>query len=142
MSSETAVPADVDGWFAARAWLHVAALSAVAVAQPLLDLLGSSPEFFVAHHAGRIDILLLTAGLVLVLPAMLTKNLKIEANDCTLFDGEVVAGWSATLPLARCNVAAEGLTLRFTTAASRGDRDRRRLGAAVSRVTLAVNEGH
>ena len=72
MSSETAVPADVDGWFAARAWLHVAALSAVAVAQPLLDLLGSSPEFFVAHHAGRIDILLLTAGLVLVLPAMLT----------------------------------------------------------------------
>ena len=64
------------------------------------------------------------------------KHLTIEANDCTLFEGEVEAGWSATLPLARCNVAAEGLTLRFTTAASRGDRDRRRLGVAVSRVTL------
>ncbi len=64
------------------------------------------------------------------------KALKIEANDCTLFDGVVRHGWSSTLSLARCEVAGAGLTLRFTTEATRHATDRRQLGVALSRVVL------
>lgn len=73
---------------------------------------------------------------VAMVPGGRPKVLKIEANDCTLFEGEVGRGWSATLPLDRCAAAGDGLTLRFTTDAPRGTRDRRRLGVAVSRVVL------
>jgi hypothetical protein len=48
--------------------VHVAGLWAIAVVQPLLDVLGRAPEFFVAHRAGPADILLLLAGLLLVAP--------------------------------------------------------------------------
>jgi hypothetical protein len=51
--------------------LHLLALWALAVAQPLLNLLGQTPEFFVAHHAERAEILLVVAGLVIVLPCLL-----------------------------------------------------------------------
>ena len=64
------------------------------------------------------------------------KTLKIEANDCLLFEGSVHQGWSSTLSLERCSRSGEGLTLRFTTDAPRGKKDRRRLGIAVSRVAL------
>ena len=64
------------------------------------------------------------------------KALKIEANDCVLFEGTVHQGWSSTLSLERCGRSGEGLTLRFTTDAPRGEKDRRRLGIAVSRVAL------
>lgn len=57
---------------AARAFLHLAGLSAVAIAQPLLDLLGSSPEFFIAHRAGWPDLLLLLAAVLLGPPLILT----------------------------------------------------------------------
>jgi hypothetical protein len=43
-----------------------------AFAQPLLDLLGDTPEFFVARGNTRGDILLLAFGLVLVPPLLLT----------------------------------------------------------------------
>jgi hypothetical protein len=46
-------------------------LWALAVAQPLFDLLGRSPEFFVAHAAGSTEILLIVAGLVVLLPAIM-----------------------------------------------------------------------
>ena len=46
-------------------------LWALAVAQPLLDLLGDTPEFFVARGNTRADILLLAFGLVLVPPTAL-----------------------------------------------------------------------
>ena len=36
--------------------LHIAALWAIAVAQPLFDLLGDNPEFFVAHRAGAAEV--------------------------------------------------------------------------------------
>jgi hypothetical protein len=52
-------------------WLQLAALWAVVVAQPLLDLLARSPEFFIAHQAGRSDILVLVAGLVVGGPVIL-----------------------------------------------------------------------
>ena len=64
------------------------------------------------------------------------KALKIEANDCVLFEGTVRQGWSSTLSLERCGRSGEGLTLRFTTDAPRGEKDRRRLGIALTRVAL------
>src|SRR5918994_3028924 len=48
--------------------LHVAGLWAIAVVQPLLDVVGRAPEFFVAHRAGPADILLVVAGLLLLAP--------------------------------------------------------------------------
>lgn len=41
--------------------LQVAALASIAIAQPLLDLLGRSPEFLLAHDLGPSEILALTA---------------------------------------------------------------------------------
>src|SRR6185503_4450227 len=52
-------------------WLHVAALWAIAVAQPLFDLLGANPEFFIAHRAGTADVVLLTLALAVLLPSVL-----------------------------------------------------------------------
>ena len=54
-----------------RFWLHIAGVWAIAVAQPILQVLAEAPEFFVAHHAGRTEILLLVAALVLVCPLLL-----------------------------------------------------------------------
>lgn len=51
--------------------LHVGGLWALAIAQPVFDLLGGSPEFFVAHRAGLVDVLLLVAFWMLVGPAAL-----------------------------------------------------------------------
>ena len=53
---------------------HIAAVSSLALAQPLFDLLSRSPEFFVAHHADRLDVvaltLLIAAGPSLLLAAI------------------------------------------------------------------------
>jgi hypothetical protein len=51
--------------------IHLAVLWSFAVAQPLLDLLGKTPEFFVARGNGRADILVLAFGIVLVPPLVL-----------------------------------------------------------------------
>ena len=54
------------GFHAQRGWLeamHVAALWSVAVVQPIFDVLGRGPEFFVAHDTGPGGLI----GLVLVL---------------------------------------------------------------------------
>ena len=60
-----------------RAALHIASLWCVAVVQPLFDVLRGSPEFFVAHDAGRADL----AGLVLLVclagPAIAAPGLWI-----------------------------------------------------------------
>jgi hypothetical protein len=53
------------------AGLHLAVLWSFAVAQPLLDLLGETPEFFVARQNGRADILVLAFALVLAAPLLL-----------------------------------------------------------------------
>jgi hypothetical protein len=73
---------------------------------------------------------------VLMVPGGTPKKLKIEANDCVLFEGEVGNGWSSTLPLERCEIAREGITLRFTTDAPRTAEDRRRRGVALSKVAV------
>lgn len=56
-----------------RRWraVHLVALSAIAVAGPVLDLLGGSPTFFVAHSAGPAQILLVGALVVAVVPLVL-----------------------------------------------------------------------
>ena len=51
--------------------LHIFTLTAFAVAQPLFDLLGRQAEFFVARQADSIDIVLLVAVLILLLPGVL-----------------------------------------------------------------------
>ena len=50
---------------------HLLALSAIAVAQPVLDLLGGSPTFFVAHTAGPAEVLLVGLLVIVVVPAVL-----------------------------------------------------------------------
>ena len=56
--------------------LHLGVLWAFAVVQPLLDLLGDNPDFFVARGNTRADIVLLAVGLTLVPPLVM---LAIEA---------------------------------------------------------------
>lgn len=55
------------GRFAA---LHVLALWSLAVARPIFEIAGPSPEFFVAHDAGRGDLVALAAVLCLGGPAV------------------------------------------------------------------------
>jgi hypothetical protein len=55
----------------ARDWLHLASLSAVAIAQPLFDLLGRNPAFFAVRGSTSVQILELAIGLVLVPPTVL-----------------------------------------------------------------------
>ena len=55
------------GWRCA----HLVALSALAVTQPVLDLLGGSPTFFVAHTAGPAQVLLVCLLAVAVVPVVL-----------------------------------------------------------------------
>ncbi len=58
---------------AAIAACHLAALCALSIAQPVYDLLGRNPAFFVAHHAGPADIVLF-AFVVLLGPAALVAS--------------------------------------------------------------------
>jgi hypothetical protein len=53
------------------AWVHLAALWAFAVAQPLFDVLADSPDFFVARGNTRGDILMLAFGVILLPPTIL-----------------------------------------------------------------------
>lgn len=51
-------------------FVHIMALNALAVAQPLLDVLGKQAEFFVAHQARGADVLLFGAVLLIIIPAI------------------------------------------------------------------------
>jgi Sulfatase len=66
-------PSRLAGRVAARAhpWalVELFVLSGFAIAQPLLDVVGKSPDFFLFHRADRVDIVLLVVG-VTVLPAL------------------------------------------------------------------------
>lgn len=54
-----------------RALLELVALSGLVVAQPLLDITGRSPDFFLYHGAGAADIFLLVAALTVAPPLIL-----------------------------------------------------------------------
>ena len=70
------------GW-AARlhpwALVELFVLSGFAIAQPLLDVTGKSPDFFVFRRADRLDILLLVAAVAL-LPALLGWAVEVLAG--------------------------------------------------------------
>jgi hypothetical protein len=68
-------PPDPPGSFLA-AGLHLAGLSALAVAQPLFDLLARNAEFFAVRGSTRWDIVLFAVGLVVLPPLLL---LGVEA---------------------------------------------------------------
>ena len=53
------------------AGLHLLALCTFAVAEPLFDLLGKNPEFFVAHDSTRADIILFALAVALGIPLLL-----------------------------------------------------------------------
>jgi hypothetical protein len=53
------------------AWLHLAVLWTLAVAQPLFQLLADSPEFLIVRGNGWPDILLVSLALVLLPPSVL-----------------------------------------------------------------------
>jgi arylsulfatase A-like enzyme len=113
------------------AWvLHILGLWAITVAHPLLDLLAKSPEFFVAHRASTLDILLLLFTLIALLPVPLVAFvaasgvLGARARTVTLAaviallamvlslqvaNKAGVATWTIAIPLA----AASGLALSF-----------------------------
>jgi hypothetical protein len=55
----------------ARDALHLAVLSALAIAQPLFDLLGKYPAFFAAHDTSRSEVVAFGLVLVLVPPLLL-----------------------------------------------------------------------
>ncbi len=61
------------------AGLHLAGLSALAVAQPLFDLLSGNVEFFAVRGAGRWDVVLFALGIV-VLPPLLMLGLEALAG--------------------------------------------------------------
>ena len=52
-------------------FLHLSGLWAIAVAQPLFDLLGRAPEFFVAQRADALDLLTFSVALLVVPPAVI-----------------------------------------------------------------------
>ncbi len=66
-----------------RAGAHIAGLWALAVAQPLFDVLGGAPEFFVAHRADPVDRVILAVWLTWLVPALILSVLVIVS----LFSG-------------------------------------------------------
>jgi hypothetical protein len=76
---------------AARGWLplvHVVALFSLAITYPLLELLGRSPEFFVAHRLEGLDL----AVFVLVVAAALPAGVVLLAWAAGLASGRLRAG--------------------------------------------------
>jgi hypothetical protein len=94
--------------------LHVAALSALAVAQPLFDVLGRNAMFFVAHRAGPGDMLGFVAMLVLA-PMLLILSVEAAAGAAgsharALVQRAVVAALVALIVLPPLNrVAGVGM---------------------------------
>jgi hypothetical protein len=57
-------------------FLHLFSLSSIAISQPLFDLLGKNPDFFVARQTDPLEILLLALSLILLIPTLLCLLLK------------------------------------------------------------------
>jgi hypothetical protein len=62
------------------------------------------------------------------------RHLRISAEGCTLFDGDVPAHWEATLSLGKCPAPGPELTLTFESGVTR--RGSRRLGVGVKSVVV------
>ena len=105
--------------------LHLAGLWTVAVAQPLFDLLGRTPEFFIAHDARPGDlvglsILLCLAGPVLWLPALYAGR-RCGPRPFAAAAGAAVGVLAAMLLLTAVKQAADlHRDLSFAVAAAGG----------------------
>ena len=115
--------------------LHIASLWCIAVAQPLFGVLRRSPEFFVAHDSGPLDLLGLVALLCLAVPAAVALALWIAgrlapglrpgaagsvigalAAAVALAALKPLGGWHVSVPLAAaagCGAAAGIAYIRF-----------------------------
>lgn len=62
--------------------LHVTALCGIAVAQPIFDVVGRSPEFFVAHDASPTDLLALVAFLCFAIPSGCVLLIHLAGLSC------------------------------------------------------------
>jgi hypothetical protein len=104
-----------------RAGLHLAALWALAVAQPLFDLLGRQAEFFAVRGSTRWDIVAFAAGLVLVPPAALVAVESLAGRIRPGFARAVhlvaVAGLAALLAL-QAGTRVTGLSSAFLVPAA------------------------
>ena len=60
-----------------RAGAHIAGLWTLAVAQPLFDVLGRAPEFFVAHRVDAFDRAIFAVSLALLVPAVILGALVV-----------------------------------------------------------------
>lgn len=81
----------------------IAALSALALAQPLLDLFGRNPEFFVAQDAGASGVIVfglaVAVGLPLVLVALVVGAAAVSEGPARIVHGVVLALLGAALAL-------------------------------------------
>jgi hypothetical protein len=94
--------------------VHLVALCAFAIAQPLLDLLGRHAEFFVSHGTSALEILLLVGGLFAIPPLCLIALLslvrrlsaRVERGLGLIFVA-VLIGATALPPLLRSAAVAD-----------------------------------
>jgi Sulfatase len=91
-------------------FLSAAAITALAVAQPLLDLLGRTPEFFTARGSSRSDVILfgLTLGLVfpLVVAGVVAGVHALHRRTGLVVHAVVLASGGGALALAALNRTA------------------------------------
>lgn len=83
--------------------LHIAALTAITLAQPLFDLLGRNAEFFVARQSQPIDIWVMTILLLLAVPAVslivAVVAMLIGERTYRVFMGVTVGGLAGAFAL-------------------------------------------
>lgn len=84
-----------------RSWstsssLHVASFASIAVAQPLLDVLGKAPDFLLAHDLGPGEIVAVVAILALAIPGISAAIVALSASAHPLA-GRTLAGAAIAL---------------------------------------------
>jgi len=97
---------------------HLFVLSGLAVAQPLFDVLGAAPGFFISHGSTAADIVLLTAAALLLVPAALfALELLAEAAGrraariAHLVAVAILAGVLALQALKRLDASTDALVI-------------------------------
>ncbi|HEX6210329.1 MAG TPA: hypothetical protein VF136_06110, partial [Methylomirabilota bacterium] len=118
------VPAQAGGPFVPAMWLTILGLWTLAVVQPLLGSLARSPEFFVAHRAGPVDILLLWLTLQILLPGLLVGGVflarRAGRRAGTVAETGVLALLAASLALQVVKVGVGSWKLAVPMAAAGG----------------------
>lgn len=93
-------PKRIPDW--ARQSLQIFGVASLAIAQPLLALLGENPTYFVAHGAGPLDIVTFAVAIVLlpalafIIPVLLVRLISRRAGDIA---AAIAIGILATLVL-------------------------------------------